>query len=301
MKKNSILLILFFSIVSPSLLADTLGCGTVSTRSTFLKNNEYRIKLYYLGETKSTTLLKPGLHQLIAKVIYNKKGNVGDESTYIFGNDALSQPISFEIDVKKNTMYQIVATTEDRHNRKADTVFEISIKKESNKYCEFEKTPKVIENIDKNSNTIPENLQYRLDLVVMDLKDYLQRKNPTEKNINIDKKQRIINTIGIVTSKNKSKQMGINILAITPFSIAAKLGLKPEDTILSINGMDLTLDNKLQSSNASVVTVFKNILVNLSENENVEIEIMRKNKKTILRSSYKELSLPSYHLKIMMN
>lgn len=304
MNKNLIFIAILFSIVTPTIFASTIDCATVSTRTTYLKNNEYGLVLYHLGTIKPSILLTPGVHKLSAKIKYDKTEGSNNPNTYVFINDEeFSELINFEIDVKKNTMYQIVATTDDKHNRKSDSSYEITIRKEIAKNCEYDKKSQNIKKLNKHTdnNTIPENLQYRLDLVMMDLKAYLNNKNLINKSIYVEKKQHIINTIGIVTNRNTPVTKGISILAITPFSIAAKLGLKPHDTILSINEIDLTLDNNIQTKNLSVLSQFKDTLINLSENENVKIKIIRENQKIILLSNYKELSLPSYQLKIMMN
>jgi C-terminal processing protease CtpA/Prc len=258
--------------------------------------------LYHLGTVKPTIFLSPGVHKLSAKIKFDK-GDANNPNTYVFINDMeFSELINFELDVKENTMYQIVATTDDKHNRKSDSSYEITIKKEIAKNCEYNnKSQKVKKPNKKNNNTIPANLQYRLDLVMMDLKAYLHSKNIINKTISVEKKQHIINTIGIVTNRNTPAIKGINIRAITPFSIAAKLGLKPYDTILSINGIDLTIDNRIQAKNLSTLSQFKDVLINLNESEKVKIEVMRDNHKTVLLSHYKELSLPSYKLKIMMD
>ena len=154
---------------------------------------------------------------------------------------------------------------------------------------------------DNHSNTIPENLQYRLDLVMMDIKAYLGTKPLNNKGVTIAKEQRMMNTIGIVPNNKTPVTKGINILAVTPFSSAAKIGLKPDDTILSINGIDLTLDHKKQGNKLSTLAIFKNTLVSLSQNESVKIEVIRQDKKLILMSNYKVLSLPTYQLKMTVN
>jgi C-terminal processing protease CtpA/Prc len=291
-------------MVSPTTSAKANDCGTVSTRVTFLEKNEYKLKLFYLGKEKSTIILTPGLHKLSAQVMYTKKNASGNHNTLeLINNEDLSARISFEIEVKKNTTYQIVAKTKSKHNRKSDRSFKISIKKEIFQNCHYDKQSTIM-NVAINSDhsrTIPENLQYRLDLVMMDIKAYLESENLKDNTIMIEKNQRMMNTIGIVTNKRTHVTQGINILAITPFSIAARASLEPNDTILSINGIDLTFDHKTQDNKLSALTLFKNTLVNLSKNESVKIEVMRKDKKHLLVSDYKDLSLPSYQLKIQMN
>jgi C-terminal processing protease CtpA/Prc len=292
------------NIITPSVFANPIDCATVSTRTTFTKNYEYNLHLYHLGNKVNTILLTPGIHQLNAQVRYNKSNTSGDNNAFnLIANEEVSEMIKFELNIKKNTAYQIVAKTKDKHYRKTNSLFAISIKKEVAKYCDYDKQSTLLGNPNKNnySDTIPENLQYRLDLVMLDFKAYLDNKNIINEDITIEKKTRMINTIGIVVNKNRSIQQGINILAVTPLSSAAKIGLKPNDTILSINGIDLTFDHKKQDNKLSTLTLFKNTLINLSKNEIVNIEVIRKEKNIILMSNYKELSLPSYQLKIKMN
>jgi hypothetical protein len=308
MNKKLILMLILMSMLTPTTFANTSvitsDCATMSTKATFLKSNEYRIRLFHLGKVKSIISLAPGRHKLSAQVLHKQTNILDDQYTIelVKNNDA-SAMINFELDVKKNTLYRIIATTKGNHNRKSNRAFEISIKKELSKLCENDKQTEHQEVPINNThiNTIPETLQYRLDLVMMDLKAYFRSKNLINKTVTIKTKPRIINTIGIVTNKETPVTEGINILAITPFSIAAKMGLRPDDTILNINGVDLASDNRIQNKGLSILTRFKNTIVNLSEDESVKIQVLRKNKKVILHSDYKELSLPSYKLKIMMN
>ncbi len=304
MKKILILILLLISIVTPTTFAKSNDCATVSTRVTFLEKNEYKLKLFYLGKVKSVISLSPGRHKLSAQVMFTKNNATVNHNTLeLINNEDISAQIIFEIDVKKNTSYQIVAKTEAKHNRKSNRSFKISIKKEIAQPCESDKQSTEMKKSKENnhSNTIPENLQYRLDLVMMDIKAYLGNKPLNNKGVTVAKEQRMMNTIGIVSNNKTPVTKGINILAITPFSTAAKIGLKPDDTILSINGIDLTFDHKKQGDKSSTLALFKNTLVSLSENESVKIEIMRKDKKLVLMSSYDALSLPSYQLKMTLN
>ncbi|NQZ90115.1 MAG: PDZ domain-containing protein [Colwellia sp.] len=304
MNKNLILILLLMSIVTPTTFAKSNDCAIVSTRVTFLEKNEYKLKLFHLGKVKSVISLSPGRHKLSAQVMYTKNNATVNHNTLeLINNEDVSAQIIFEIDVKKNTTYQIVAKTKGKHNRKSNRSFKISIKKEIAQHCESDKQSIVMNEPqeDNHSNTIPENLQYRLDLVMMDIKEYLSSNNLNNKGVTIAKEQRMMNTIGIVPNSKTPVTKGINILAITPFSTAAKIGLKPDDTILSINGIDLTLDHKKQGNKLSTLAIFKNVLVKLSENESVKIEVIRKDKKLILMSNYKALSLPSYQLKMTVN
>jgi len=304
MKKILILILLLISIVTPTTFAKSNDCATVSTRVTFLEKNEYKLKLFYLGKVKSVISLSPGRHKLSAKVIYNKQNTTGEQSTYtLITNEEVSTLIDFEIDVQKNTMYQIIASTEERNNRKSSDSIKISIKKEFAKTCDYNEGTLAVKKPNKlnASNMIPDKLQYRLDLVMMDLTAYLQTQNLINKAVIIEKKTRILNTIGIVTNKRTPLINGINVLAITPYSLAAKIGLKPDDTILVINDIDLTIKNEQQGTPTSILAIFKKTIVNLSEDEKVIIEVIRNHKRIILKSDYKALSLPSYQVKIKTN
>jgi len=304
MYKNLILILLLISVVTPTTFANPIDCATVSTKANFLKNNEYRLKLFHSGELKSSILLAPGRHKLSAQIIFDKINRFDDQNTFTFiKKHNVSEMINFDLNVEKNTIYYIIAKAEGRNNKKFNNSFEISVRKETPQLCESDQQPKVAKDTKKiaKDNAIPENLQYRLDLVMMDIKAFLHSSNQINKTVTIERDQRIINTLGIVTNRKASFKNGINILAITPFSIAAKIGLKPNDTILTINGLDLTFNNKQLNKNLPILTLFKNTLVNLSEDEKVSIEIMRDDKKISLHSDYKELSLPTYQLKIMMN
>ena len=65
------------------------------------------------------------------------------------------------------------------------------------KDCGFgQKTKKITEKNKKRDKTIiPAKLQYRLDLVMMDLKKHLNNKNLVNKNFYIAKEQHIISTV----------------------------------------------------------------------------------------------------------
>jgi len=304
MKKKIILILLFISIVTPVSFAKAVDCATVSTRVTFLKNNEYRLKIFYLGKMRSNISLAPGLHKLRAQVIYDKTDASDNENTFeVIKDEGASSLINFDIEVKKNIAYQIIASTKEKHNKKLNRTFEILIRKEITKPCKYNLEQQAKTKRDKNNHSymLPENLQYRLDLVMMDLKAHLLNTKLINRAVTIEKNQRIINTIGIVTNNNRLVTKGINILAITPYSLAEKIGLKPNDTILGINGMDFSVDSVLENTGGSVLSLFKSILVNLPEGENVKIEVMRDNKKITLLSNYKELSLPAYQVQMTIN
>ena len=118
MNKKLILMALLIITVTPSIFANTTDCATVSTRTSFLKNNEYSLMLLNRGTVKSTIYLTPGIHKLSAKIKYNKKDRSNNPNTYTFVNEQeISELIRFNIDVKENTMYQVVATTKDKHKR----------------------------------------------------------------------------------------------------------------------------------------------------------------------------------------
>ncbi len=303
MMKKLILTILLSILISTPLFALADVCGVVSTRTMFLKNNEYRLMLLDLGKTKSTLTLAPGRHKLSAKVIYMPSDMSSDQNTIkIVENVRTITPIHFDIVVKANTVHQIVARSKAKYNTSGAPSFRVVVKKSVDKQCGVGKA-KVASANNVNagdSDSVPENLQYRLDLVLKDLKNHLLSKGVTNQTVKIVREERIIDRLGIVTDIKSGSISGIKVLAITPLSIAAKAGLLPKDVILQVNGSSSLPSSDNHEKDTLSLTKFKNKLANLARNEDLYIEVLRDKKKVQLISSYEELSIPSYMLNIQM-
>jgi len=288
--------------MSTSIFAETFDCGIVSTRTSFVKNNEYKLKLFHLGKIKQIIALAPGKHKLSAKIIYEKSNFSDSQNTFeLINHEKTSKLIDFNIDVKKNQVYYIVAKTNDKPKNKSSASFEIIINKQKTKECDSNEIVQPTEGSLNADNTIPENLQYRLDLVMNDLQSYFSLKDQPSKTITLAKDERLSKILGIVTETKPTSTSGIKVLAITQFSTAAKIGLLPGDIILRVNEVLLANNETIDKKDQSMLSLFKHTLTTLTKGENLTVEVRRHQNTMQLKSNYNDLSLPPYRLTIQIN
>jgi len=282
--------------------ANEVSCGTVTNKVLFLKKNEHKLILSdgdgrYLNKN-TERVLTVGKHSLKARIIVDSMNVYINPSFNNFSDNQLSDPVEFSLTVKANVNYQLVAKKTGSSNNDQKRTFEIVIKKMSDRECEIDDT--TIFSKDKSSsadNQLPAELQYRLNLVMKDISHHLQKMNISNKEVAYQYPKQVITTLGIVVDSKQPSKQGIKVLAITPFSLASKIGLLPKDIIISINENNLVPNegNKPVTDN---ISTFKAALADAVNDEALVIKVHRNEKIEKLLVSVKDITLPSYRVSI---
>lgn len=299
--KIQILTILLFCVCNVD--AKNVSCGTVTNKAIFLKKNEYKLILSddegrYLN--KNTERVFPiGKHHLKAKIIVNSMNTYVNPSFNNFSENQLSEPFEFTLTVNANVNYQLVAMKTGSLNNDQKQMFEIVIKKASDKNCEFDKSEmntKINDSI--AGKQLPEELQYRLNLVMKDISQHLQKQNFENEEITYDYPKQVITTLGIVVDSKQPAKQGIKVLAITPFSLASKVGLFPKDIIVSVNGQKLMTSVSSEKNVADNIKKFKAALADVINDETFVIKVYRNEELKKLTIRVEDIILPSYRVSL---
>jgi len=306
MIKSALLVTVIFSIVNAHIVnAEVISCGLVTNKVIFLKKDEYKLILAdengrFLNKN-TKRVLPSGPQKLMAKIVVNNSSTYVNPNLNNFNADQFSEPIEFTLNVKANTHYQLVAMKTASENQDKKRTFQIVIKKETTKVCQSNTLSKKMKDRFAQSTKLPSELQYRLDLVMKDIKQYLQQQESTKKTVVFDYSRQVITTLGAVVETKKPSKKGIKVLAITPFSLAAKIGILPNDIIVSLNQQEFSSSNSDMEEVAKNVKIFKAALSNVLNDETFVIEVYRNNILQELIVNVKDVTLPSYRLSIQVN
>jgi len=299
--KVKLLIVLLFCIFNVN--AETVSCGTVTNKALFLKKNEYKLILSdgegrYLNKN-TVRVLPKGKHSLKARIIINSMNVYVNPSFNNFSDNQLSEPVEFSLVVNANVNYQLVAMKTGSSNNGQKQTFKIVIKKMSDKECEFDDTRTSLKA--KNSfvdSQLPAELQYRLNLVMKDISQHLQKKSINNEEVIYEYPKQVITTLGIVVDSKQSSKHGIKVLAITPFSLASKIGLLPKDNIISINGNKFLPNESNKKPVEDNIKRFKTALTNVVNDETFTINVHRDDKIKELIIRVEDITLPSYRVSI---
>jgi len=291
-----ILVSLGFSFSSIT-VAQTLsqGCSIISTGVTFLKNDEYKLLLQVPneeGDGHNSVIRKKypiGRNKIVAAVLLDKSQWKETVVGFELSDHQRTRVelLTFELDLRPNFVYYLVAA---KRKDKGDKIsfFDIKLRK------------KVAHNCSLNDSTlpteIPAKLQYRLDLVMKDINQYFQKQGMADNEITIEQPKRLTQKFGIVVGTEYKKELGINILAITPSSIASQIGLLSGDYIVSINNISLT---NLEEENPNAT--LKENINKLSLNQDVTMGIIRNGESKTLTVQFQDFLLPPYSIKFKVH
>jgi hypothetical protein len=259
-------------------------------------------------------VLSPGTHKLRAYMI-GQGGRSNSNMTINIGINNIkptSRVIDFYINIEANKKYQLVA--EKIPNPKAGgptSKFTIKIKNIMTQECD----PKKIkenetqaeaedENVgdeeylsQNNLSTLPESLTYRLGLITKEIKDYFLSQNIKADIISLSQPKRVSDNVGIITNINDDETKGINVISVSPYSIASLLGIKKGDIILSINNQNLA-NIKIKTQ---AIQILKNNISNFSSDKDLSVIVKRASKEVGLKIPYSGINIPSYKLQIELN
>ena len=276
--------------------AEPISCSVITTKILFLKKNEYQLLLQeHDGEqtrsVKNMTLL-PGKNTLTAAVLLSKKDWKSNVNHYDLVTSKVTnvEMVTFELNLKANHVYRLVALKRKDKDGKA-SIFDIKVKSMTPEECFIGGNALVME--------LPQPLQYRLDLVMKDINIHFQKENLSGNKIVLHKPKRVIEKFGIVISRLPNEGHGINVLAVTPASIAAKIGILAGDVIISINEYNLTeLPNDGENK---PVDILKDNINKLMLNQDVEIIVNRGAITKKVMAKYQEFLLPAYKIRVEIN
>lgn len=271
------------------------SCGVIDTRMLYLQPNEFAIALNHPIDKKDwsvrTAALTPGKHKLSAHIV--GQGNRSNTAMTIHMGDTKrpSSVIVFELDVKADTTYRIVAKKDRTEN--APSEYRIEIKSEKQRECN-KKPLYRLDVLTESMTELPRSLQYRLDLVTREVVDYVKKSGFTGNNFTLSQDSRMTKNLGLIVNSKATGDNGLNIVAISPSSLAERIGLRAGDYIYEIN--DVVLAKIDEESRA--INIFKNRLYSMQPGDELVMEVVRKGKAITLTSKFSDLELPAYKLNL---
>lgn len=305
--------LLFVVSFSKTLIASEVEgyCGLISTKTLYLHQNEYELKFKGNdGIINHYKVLSPGTHKLRAYII-GQGGRSNSNMTINIGINNIkptSRVIDFYINIEPNKKYQLVA--EKIANPKPGgpaSKFTIKIKNIMAQECDPKKIKEnetEAENVgdeeylsQTNLSTLPDNLTYRLGLITKEIKDYFLSQNIKADIISLSQPKRVSDNVGIITNINDNETKGINVISVSPYSIASLLGVKKGDIILSINNQNLA-NIKIKTQ---AIQILKNNISNFSDDNDLSVIVQRASKEVSLKIPYSGINIPSYKLQIELN
>ena len=159
----------------------------------------------------------------------------------------------------------------------------------SYKITEEQNLNKIVQAFRQNQY-VPANLQFELDQLILEIKNYYQSTNYNYSSINISRDKKLDDHIGLSGGRVKLKNgIGLKLVRVAEDSFAQSLGLQAGDTIVSINNQGLTTQN-VDSSIASL----RSLLVD----EHISITVIRNGKSITLSERFKPQELTSFNLMI---
>lgn len=137
-------------------------------------------------------------------------------------------------------------------------------------------------------HNLPRPLQLRLNALSKDISDYYHSTNQSEHSINLHLPARKEMNAGIVLDLKSNIQHGLLIRAITPRTLADKIGLKANDKIITFNG---SLIRDFQDTSNAIIGLQKPLLETKDQSK-ITVEVIRDGIPTTLSAIYDEIILP---------
>jgi hypothetical protein len=298
----------------------------------FLKKNEFEVLLKFGANIEHEGLaswsynkrimLEPGKHRIKAKAI--GPGHRGNSEMALREGilDSKAKGIfEFELDFEAGYLYRLVAQEIKSPTKDGQSSFSIKVKSKKPQYCSHNQSDLISvypsENINQaNKNvgqnnvkdstkliSIPAELQYRLDLLTKDLHAFYKSQDTSLNQVSLTKGQRITKKLGIVTDTQNKVKQGILVVAVSPMSLAAQIGILAGDQIiaLKINDVDREQEEYETLKQLTAIVTLKRYMDNLMPEGHILFKIRRDNKLKNLTASYDTMSLPAYQLELRLN
>lgn len=142
-----------------------------------------------------------------------------------------------------------------------------------------------------NGYALPAALDYQYKQLRLAINDYIQGIKTSDGVITLVRAASFDKSFGIDVLIPTNKKGGIEILAIEPYSPAAKLGLRKSDVLLAINNQPLT-NMKIEELGS--------LLTSLTVGENYSIKVSRSRQVTVLNDNYQPRAFPAFTLDITL-
>ena len=196
--------------------------------------------------------------------------------------------IEFQIIVTKDQQYRLVANDRKVASNALSSELDVIIRSVKQRNCVSDSIFQALDTPPQSvSNTLPEHLQIKLDLLSADIQAYMQTQDSNHSKHHFKFSSHIASNLGLILEPNTEKNISVKF--IVPKSLASTLGLKTGDIINGIAG--LSLQNK-NSYNESLIH-FKNALFNRKSQQELLIEVMRGGALIHLKSTPPSLIIPS--------
>jgi hypothetical protein len=316
-------IVIISAIYSQTSFAAVSNCGIVSTKMLFLKNNEFEVRLksqiknnsekteYTSWNLSKRLILAPGKHLFKARTI--GAGHRGNSEMTVRGgifDSQMHRSIEFELDIEKGYVYRLVAQEIKSSAKDRGDNFRIKIKSMKPQECIHKqvdiipaippvKLSEGVTIIDPEI-ALPSALQYRLDLLTKDLHTHYKEQDESLRTVSLIQEQKMTRQFGIVTETKSKIKQGISVVAVSPFSLAARIGILAGDQIIGLNINNVSRSQEQFESDGQVTAIaaLKYNLDNLAPKDNIIFRIKRENEFQELSVSYEEISLPAYQLDV---
>lgn len=282
-----------------------VACGVVSTNVMTTNPNEYRVVITNGGK-KTAALHKgvavsPGKHEFSLIVVSKNRNAQYKQNEIAFSDYAqLSDEIYFELDVKADHVYRLVAKVVEPAVNPRYQKYEIVVAHQGEKPCEREEVlPRLTNIISLKPQALPEQLEYRLNLVMKDLQQFYRSSGVKQKQVNISRKPQIIDVLGVVLDQQFDSDKGLKVLAVTPASSAANIGLQPNDVIIRINQLDL-IELGGRSTRQELAHALKLAINKVTLEKEAAVTLKRNGELIRLAIRYQDITLPGYQLQLQL-
>lgn len=232
--------------------------------------------------------LAPGVHSLIIQewpiTMYRKVRRDNNVKNFKGNTDVFIHFV--QLNVEKNNFYKFKVVGEKDKNRK------VMLNSRQPKNCSADeadiltakKDPKV--NKENEGFQIPDNLEYRLRLLMNKLSTYHQDGSKTLglKNIIPTRLNSIFGVFLDLDYVNSGK--GLRVLSVSPYSLASRIKIYSGDIIVGLGRY------KIKQSNKTPFQQFEEYLSSLYFGEKIIIKVIRNGKKTTLRGEYLPSIIP---------
>ena len=300
MKKRVLLML---CLLSAPLVSVAEQCGVISSKVLSLAKDEYRVIITNVGKPAQRidgqVAMKPGRHRFKVLVVSSGTPTNNSETTLQYaGSQWLSDTLEFELDVKADMVYRLIAKVEDKAVAPRKRRYEVVVRNEVAKRCDEREVLSHTFDVKKSDlELLPPQLQYRLSLLMKDIGEYYRKQGVAVDEIELTGKGGIIDVLGIVIDYQAPVQAGLKVLAVTPTSAAATIGLKPDDVIIKANELSFVRSNMTHQQMAQAL---KLMFKHLSADKSGHIEVERGGQVIDLPVYFKQVSLPKYYIQLQL-
>lgn len=144
-----------------------------------------------------------------------------------------------------------------------------------------------------NQKSLPSSLNIEFNDLVLDIVEFYQKHDYQEEHVYIYREEKQDKTFGFSGKRFvDSGVIGLKVEEILPGSVAEKLGLRTEDIITAINGVQINHEN---------LTFLINSLADLKDEDKLNVTVKREKKTISLEGDYSPEQLAGFEIDINLN